>query len=95
MLKRSKMLSAEQLELVKQIDTFISSMQRVGKRIKKVQPIKSEYEESVDKGAELEEEFEKYAAEQQQAREQAKQQRQQQNVNKLSRWLPSHSKQFI
>ena len=43
-----------------------------------MQPIKSEYEESVDKGAELEEEFEKYAAEQQQAREQAKQQRQQQ-----------------
>ncbi len=28
MLKRSKMLSAEQLELVKQIDTFISNMQR-------------------------------------------------------------------
>ena len=27
MLKRSKMLSAEQLELVKQIDTFISNMQ--------------------------------------------------------------------
>ncbi|MFE0433143.1 molecular chaperone DnaJ [Citrobacter freundii] len=79
MLKRSKMLSAEQLKLVKQIDTFYQ--QHAGKSVKKnkkVQPIKSEYQESVDQRAELEEEFEKYAAEQQQAREQAKQQRQQQ-----------------
>lgn len=75
MLKRSKMLSTEQLELVKQIDTFYQ--QHAGesvKKNKKVQPIKPEYDES----AELEEDFEQYAAEQQQAREQAKQQRQQQ-----------------
>ncbi|MBJ9722774.1 molecular chaperone DnaJ [Acinetobacter calcoaceticus] len=75
MLKRSKMLSAEQLELVKQIDTFYQ--QHAGesvKKNKKAQSIKSEYDES----AELEEDFEQYAAEQQQAREQAKQQRQQQ-----------------
>ncbi|MEI1691773.1 MULTISPECIES: molecular chaperone DnaJ [Acinetobacter calcoaceticus/baumannii complex] len=79
MLKRSKMLSAEQLELVKQIDTFYQ--QHAGesvKRNKKAHPIKSEYDESAEQSAELEEDFEKYAAEQQQAREQAKQQRQQQ-----------------
>ena len=78
-LKRSKMLSAEQLELVKQIDTFYQ--QHVGesvKKTKKIQPIKSEYDESTEQSAELEEDFEQYAAEQQQAREQAKQQRQQQ-----------------
>lgn len=75
MLKRSKMLSAEQLELVKQIDTFYQ--QHAGesaKKTKKAQSIKSEYDES----AEFYEDFEQYAAEQQQAREQAKQQRQQQ-----------------
>lgn len=75
MLKRSKMLSAEQLELVRQIDTFYQ--QHAGesvKKNKKAQPIEFEYEES----AELGEDFEQYAAEQQQAREQAKQQRQQQ-----------------
>ncbi|WP_215902925.1 molecular chaperone DnaJ [Acinetobacter nosocomialis] len=79
MLKRSKMLSAEQLELVKQIDTFYQ--QHAGESVKKnrkAQSIKSEYEESVDQRADLEEDFERYAAEQQQAREQAKQQRQQQ-----------------
>lgn len=75
MLKRSKMLSAEQLELVKQIDTFYQQhAQKLEKKNKKAQPIKFEYEES----AELGEDFEQYAAEQQQAREQAKQQRQQQ-----------------
>lgn len=79
MLKCSKMLSAEQLELVKQIDTFYQ--QHAGESVKKnrkAQSIKSEYEESVDQRADLEEDFERYAAEQQQAREQAKQQRQQQ-----------------
>lgn len=79
MLKRSKMLSAEQLELVKQIDTFYQ--QHAGesvKKNKKAHPIKSEYDESAEQIAGLEEDFERYAAEQQQAREQAKQQRQQQ-----------------
>jgi hypothetical protein len=75
MLKRSKMLSAEQLELVKQIDTFYQQhAQESIKKNKKAQPIEFEYEES----AELGEDFEQYAAEQQQAREQAKLQRQQQ-----------------
>lgn len=75
MLKRSKMLSAEQLELVRQIDTFYQQhAQESVKKNKKAQPIEFEYEES----AELGEDFEQYAAEQQQAREQAKQQRQQQ-----------------
>lgn len=79
MLKRSKMLSAEQLELVKQIDTFYQ--QHAGesvKKNKKAQPIEFEYEESADQGSEFEEDFEKYTAEQQQLREQAKRQRQQQ-----------------
>ncbi|MFW1732934.1 molecular chaperone DnaJ [Acinetobacter baumannii] len=79
MLKRSKMLSAEQLELVKQIDTFHQQhAAELAKKNRKAQSIKSEYEESVDQRAELEEDFERYATEQQQAREQAKQQRQQQ-----------------
>lgn len=75
MLKRSKMLSAEQLELVRQIDTFYQQhAQESVKKNKKAHSIKVEYEES----AELGEDFEQYAAEQRQAREQAKQQRQQQ-----------------
>ncbi|WP_151768292.1 molecular chaperone DnaJ [Acinetobacter oleivorans] len=75
MLKRSKILSAEQLELVRQIDTFYQQhAQESVKKNKKAQLIEFEYEES----AELGEDFEQYAAEQQQAREQAKQQRQQQ-----------------
>lgn len=79
MLKRSKMLSAQQLDLVKQIDTFYQQhTQELVKKNKKAQSIKSEYEESVDQHAELKEDFEQYAAEQQQAREQAKQQRQRQ-----------------
>ncbi|EPC7180590.1 molecular chaperone DnaJ [Acinetobacter baumannii] len=81
MLKRSKMLSAEQLDLVKQIDTFYQQhAAELAKKNRKAQSIKSEYEyeESVDQRAELEEDFEKYAAEQQQLREQAKQQRLQQ-----------------
>ncbi|MDO7538559.1 molecular chaperone DnaJ [Acinetobacter nosocomialis] len=78
-LKRSKMLSAEQLDLVKQIDTFYQQHgAESAKKNKKVQSIKSEYEESAEQGVELEEDFEQYAAEQQQAREQAKQQRQRQ-----------------
>lgn len=79
MLKRSKQLSEEQLELVKQIDTFYQ--QHAGesvKKNKKAQPIKSEYDENSEQSAKLEEDFEQYAAEQQQAREQAKQQRQRQ-----------------
>ncbi|MEN8407982.1 molecular chaperone DnaJ [Acinetobacter seifertii] len=79
MLKHSKMLSAQQLELVKQIDTFYEQhTQESVKKNKKAQSIKSEYDESAEQIAELEEDFEQYAAEQQQAREQAKQQRQQQ-----------------
>ncbi len=79
MLKRSQMLSTEQLDLVKQIDTFYQQhTQDSVKKNKKTQPIKSEYQESVDQGSEFEEDFEQYAAEQQQAREQAKRQRQQQ-----------------
>ncbi|MFI8011050.1 molecular chaperone DnaJ [Acinetobacter sp. ABJ_C4_1] len=79
MLKRSKMLSAEQLELVRQIDTFYQQhTQELVKKNKKARPIKSEYDESADQSAEFEEDFEQYAAEQQQAREQAKQERQQQ-----------------
>ncbi|MFV5373197.1 molecular chaperone DnaJ [Acinetobacter pittii] len=75
MLKRSKMLFTEQLELVKQIDTFYQQhTQDSLKKNKKAHSIKSEYDES----AEFDEDFEQYAAEQQQAREQAKQQRQQQ-----------------
>ncbi|NUF53580.1 molecular chaperone DnaJ [Acinetobacter seifertii] len=75
MLKRSKMLSAEQLDLVKQIDTFYQQhAQESVKKNKKALPIEFEYQES----AKLEEDFEQYAAEQQQAREQAKQQRHQQ-----------------
>ncbi|MEL1772069.1 molecular chaperone DnaJ, partial [Acinetobacter baumannii] len=79
MLKRSKMLSAEQVDLVKQIDNFYQQhAAESAKKNRKAQSIKSEYEESVDQGLELEEDFERYAAEQQQARKQAKQQRQQQ-----------------
>ncbi|MFH3941138.1 J domain-containing protein [Acinetobacter nosocomialis] len=79
MLKRSKMLSTEQLDLVKQIDTFYQQHTHDSvKKNKKTQPIKSEYQESVDQGSEFEEDFEQYAAEQQQAREHAKRQRQQQ-----------------
>jgi len=79
MLKRSKQLAAEQLELVQQIDTFYQ--QHAGESVKKnrkAQPIKFEYDESNEQSAEYDEDFEQYAAEQQQAREQAKQQRQQQ-----------------
>ncbi|MDC4296691.1 molecular chaperone DnaJ [Acinetobacter baumannii] len=78
MLKRSKMLSAEQLELVKQIDTFYQQhATESAKKNKKAQPIEFGYEESADQGSEFEEDFEKYTAEQQ-LREQAKRQRQQQ-----------------
>ena len=81
MLKRSKQLSEEPLELVKQIDIFYQ--QHAGesvKKNKKAHSIKSEYEESTNQSAEFDEDFEQYAAEQQQAREQAKQQRQQQKL---------------
>ncbi|HEM7759581.1 molecular chaperone DnaJ [Acinetobacter baumannii] len=79
MLKRSKLLSAVQLQLVQQIDTFYEQhAQESAKKNKKAQPIKSEYDEKAEQSSELEEDFEQYAAEQQQAREQAKQQRQQQ-----------------
>ncbi|MBI1449408.1 molecular chaperone DnaJ [Acinetobacter sp. AC1-2] len=79
MLKRSKQLSEEQLELVKQIDTFYQQhAQKLEKKNKRAQPIKSEYGENTDQCSEFDEDFEQYAAEQQHAREQAKQQRQQQ-----------------
>lgn len=79
MLKRSKMLSTEQLDLVKQVDTFYQQhVQESARKNKKAQSIKSEYEESAEQSAEFEEDFEQYAVEQQQAREQAKRQRQQQ-----------------
>ena len=50
---------------------------------------------SVDQGLELEEDFERYAAEQQQARNKLNNKDSNKNVNKLSKWQPSHSKQFI
>lgn len=79
MLKRSKMLSAQQLELVKQIDTFYQQhTQELVKKNKKARTVEFEYDEITEQSAEFEEDFEQYAAEQQQAREQAKQQRQQQ-----------------
>ena len=80
MLKRSQMLTAEQIKLVKQIDTFYQQhAQQSLKKNKKVQSAKFEQHQSCEQIAELEEDdFEHYAAEQQQAREQAKQQRQQQ-----------------
>ncbi|XZU50800.1 molecular chaperone DnaJ [Acinetobacter baumannii] len=79
MLKRSKLLSVEQLKLVQQIDTFYEQhAQESAKKNKKAQPITSEYDEKADQSTEFAEDFEQYAAEQQQAREQAKQQRQQQ-----------------
>jgi len=81
MLKRSKMLSDEQLKLVKQIDTFYQQhSQQLAKKTKKVQPIRLEQDENSEQSMTPEEEddFEQYAAEQQQAREQAKQLRQQQ-----------------
>ena len=80
MLKRSQMLTAEQIKLVKQIDTFYQQhAQQSLKKNKKVQSAKFEQHQSCEQIAELEEDdFEQYAVEQQQAREQAKQLRQQQ-----------------
>ena len=80
MLKRSQMLTAEQIKLVKQIDTFYQQhAQQSAKKNKKVQSAKFEQHQSCEQIAELEEDdFEQYAVEQQQAREQAKQLRQQQ-----------------
>ncbi|MEG2827740.1 MAG: molecular chaperone DnaJ, partial [Acinetobacter sp.] len=75
MLKRSKMLEEERLELVKQIDTFYQQhAQQSVKQNKKVQSVQFELNENFDQNIELEEDdFEQYAAEQQQAREHAKQ----------------------
>ena len=80
MLKRSQMLTAEQIKLVKQIETFYQQhAQQSLKKNKKVQSAKFEQHQSCEQIAELEEDdFEQYALEQQQAREQAKQLRQQQ-----------------
>ena len=80
MLKRSQMLTAEQIKLVKQIDTFYQQHpQQSLKKNKKVQSVKFELNENFDQNIELEQDdFEQYAVEQQQAREQAKQLRQQQ-----------------
>ena len=80
MLKRSQLLNEEQLTLVQQIDTFYQQhTQQSVKKLKKVQPIRFEKDESSDQSEELEQDdFEQYAADQQQAREKAKQLRQQQ-----------------
>lgn len=87
MLKRSQMLDEEQLNLVKQIDTFYQQhVQQSVKKPKKAQSKKFEYqasseqsiEQHVEQASELEDDFEQYAADQQQAREKAKQLRQQQ-----------------
>ncbi|MBO3658345.1 molecular chaperone DnaJ [Acinetobacter haemolyticus] len=86
-LKRSQMLDEEQLNLVKQIDTFYQQhAQQSVKKPKKAQSKKFEYqasseqsiEQHAEQASELENDFEQYAADQQQAREKAKQLRQQQ-----------------
>ncbi|MFW6551790.1 molecular chaperone DnaJ [Acinetobacter baumannii] len=78
-LKRSKILSAEQLELVKQIDNFYQQhTQESAKKNKKARRVEFEYEENADQGSEFEEDFEKYAAEQQQAKQQRQQQKREQ-----------------
>ncbi|WP_042874425.1 coiled-coil domain-containing protein [Acinetobacter haemolyticus] len=87
MLKRSQMLDEEQLNLVKQIDTFYQQhAQQSVKKSKKAQSKKFEYqasseqsiEQHAEQASELQDDFEQYAADQQQAREKAKQLRQQQ-----------------
>lgn len=79
MLKHSKMLSNEQLQLVDQIDTFYQQhVQQSAKKSKKVQQVKVDQPERDEQITSYEDDFEQHAAEQQQAREQAKQQRQQQ-----------------
>ncbi|WP_339352486.1 molecular chaperone DnaJ [Acinetobacter beijerinckii] len=80
MLKRSKILTDEQLKLVKQIDTFYQQhAQQSLRKNKKVQSVKFESDENFEQDVELEQnDFEQYVDEQQQAREQAKQFRQQQ-----------------
>jgi hypothetical protein len=79
MLKHSKMLSNQQLQLVDQIHTFYQQhAQQSAKKIKKTQHLNIEQPERDEQTALFEDDFEHYAAEQQQAREQAKQQRQQQ-----------------
>lgn len=79
MLKQSKMLSNEQLQLVDQIDTFYQQhAQQSAKKSKKVQQVKVDQPERDKQITSYEDDFEQHAAEQQQAREQAKQQRQQQ-----------------
>ncbi|GAB03379.1 MULTISPECIES: J domain-containing protein [Acinetobacter] len=79
MLKQSKMLSNEQLQLVDQIDTFYQQhAQQSAKKSKKVQQVKVDQPERDEQITSYEDDFEQHAAEQQQAREQAKQQRQQQ-----------------
>lgn len=87
MLKRSQMLDEEQLNLVKQIDTFYQQhAQQSVKKPKKAQSKKFEYqasseqsiEQHAEQASELEDDFEQYAPDQQQAREKAKQLRQQQ-----------------
>ncbi|MEX5366520.1 molecular chaperone DnaJ [Acinetobacter haemolyticus] len=87
MLKRSQMLDEEQLNLVKQIDTFYQQhAQQSVKKPKKAPSEKFEYqasseqsiEQHAEQASELENDFEQYAADQQQAREKTKQLRQQQ-----------------
>ena len=79
MLKHSKMLSNQQLQLVDQIHTFYQQhTQQSAKKIKKKQHISMDQPVCDEQTALFEDDFEQHAAEQQQAREQAKQQRQQQ-----------------
>ncbi|MHA3891212.1 molecular chaperone DnaJ [Acinetobacter sp. GXMZU3951] len=79
MLKHSKMLSNEQLQLVDEIYNFYQQhAQQSAKKIKKTQQVEVDQSETEEQTELFEDNFEHYAAEQQQAREQAKQQRQQQ-----------------
>ncbi|WP_417211865.1 molecular chaperone DnaJ [Acinetobacter venetianus] len=79
MLKHSKMLSNQQLQLVDEIYTFYQQhAPQSAKKIKKTQHISTDQPERDAQTASFEDDFEQHAAEQLQAREQAKQQRQQQ-----------------
>jgi hypothetical protein len=79
MLKHSKMLSNQQLQLVDEIYNFYQQhTQQSAKKIKKKQHISMDQPVRDEQTALFEDDFEQHAAEQQQAREQAKQQRQQQ-----------------
>lgn len=79
MLKHSKMLCNEQLQLVDQIHAFYQQhAEQSAKKIKKTHHISTDQPERDAQITSYEDDFEQHAAEQQQAREQAKQLRQQQ-----------------